>query len=83
MQSIPKDSPKVVGTKQLARALAQGLVSRVYVAMDADTHVTRDVLGKCRELNIPVSEVPTMKELGAGCGISVGAALCGLLRAQT
>lgn len=65
----------VIGAKQVKRAIADGAaVSRVYVASDADVFVTRPVFDACSAADIQVIEVPSMKELGAACGMAVGAA---------
>ena len=34
----------------------------------------------CSGKDVPVTKVPSMKELGAACGISVGASVAALLR---
>lgn len=70
---------KTVGFKQTQRALEKGLVRRVYIAKDAETHVLRPVLEWCHSHNVELIEVPTMKELGKACGIEVGTAVAAIL----
>lgn len=72
-------SQKVVGAKQTRRALAGGQARTVYLAEDADPRVTEAIRDLCRESGVPVCDVPTMKELGQACGISVGAAVAALI----
>jgi large subunit ribosomal protein L7A len=73
-------SRKVVGTKQVLRAIGAGTVRRVYVGSDADTYIYQQVVRKAEEAGIPCVRVPSMKELGMVCGVSVPAAAAGLLK---
>lgn len=73
-------SRKVVGTKQVLRAIGAGTAERVYVASDADTFIYQQVVRKAEEAGVPCVRVPSMKELGMVCGVSVSTAAAGLLR---
>ena len=66
---------KVVGAKQVKRALRDGKAQRVYLAEDADPRVTEPIAELCQQLGVRVEEVFKMKDLGVACGISVGAAV--------
>ena len=70
-------SNKVVGAKQAKRALRDGRAARLYMAMDADP---RPLVQEAVNRQVPVQQVPTMKELGQSCGIAVGAAVAVLLK---
>ena len=70
---------KTVGLKQTQRALEKGLVRRVYMAKDAETHILRPILEWCTNHSVECIEVPTMKELGKVCGIEVGTAIASIL----
>mgnify|MGYP005971671585 FL=1 len=72
---------KVVGVKQLKKALRDGAAQKVFVAEDADPKLTDPICESCRGAAVPVEMVPTMAELGKACGIEVGAAVAALLRA--
>lgn len=74
-----KTAKKVVGVKQLRKALGAGSVKKVFIADDADPLLTDPIAERCRQMNIPVISVPTMKQLGAACGICVGAAMAAIL----
>ena len=74
-----KTARKVVGIKQLRKALNAGGVQKVFIAEDADPLLTDPIAERCRQLNIPVISVPTMKQLGAACSICVGAAVAAIL----
>ena len=73
-------SNKVVGAKQAKRALKDGRAVRLYVAMDADPRLLQPLVQEAVNRQVPVSQVSTMKELGAACGIAVGAAVAVLTK---
>ena len=73
-------SRKVVGTKQVLRALKCNQVEKVYIASDADESVKLSVIDFCSKLKITTEEVNTMYELGCEFGISVGAATAAILK---
>jgi large subunit ribosomal protein L7A len=70
---------KIVGIKQLRKALRDHKAAKVFVAQDADPKLTGPILETCREDGVPLEEVSTMKELGIACDIEVGAAVAALL----
>ena len=71
---------KVAGVKQVRRALDNGTAARIYIARDADPRLLQPLVQKSVDLHVRVEQVPTMKELGRRCGISVGAAVAAQLR---
>ena len=73
-------SNRVVGAKQVRRALKDGRAARLYMAMDADPRLLQPLVQDAVNRQVPVSQVPTMKELGASCGIAVGAAVAVLTK---
>ena len=73
-------SNKVVGAKQAKRALRDGRAARLYMAMDADPRLLQPLVQEAVNRQVPVSQVPTMKDLGAACGIAVGAAVAVLVK---
>jgi len=81
MLSALKEAPrKVVGAKQVLRAMEEGGVSRVFIAADADIFVTRPLYDACREKGVAYDEVPSMKQLGEACGVQVRAAAAAIRR---
>ncbi|MFY9483668.1 MAG: ribosomal L7Ae/L30e/S12e/Gadd45 family protein [Tissierellaceae bacterium] len=74
-----KKSNRIVGAKQVKRALKASKVNKVYVARDADKRVTSEIVEQCKEMHIPLIYVETMKELGNACGIDINAAVAALL----
>ena len=79
MISMLKTERKVVGVKQSRKAVEGGLARAVFLAEDADPQVTDPMEETARRHQVPVERVSSMKELGAACGISVGAAVAVLL----
>ena len=80
MLSELKNSPKVVGVRQLRKAVGRGEIRQVFLADDADPAVTEPIEALAREHAVPVTRVPGMRELGQACGIAVGASAAGLLK---
>ncbi|MCI9551797.1 MAG: 50S ribosomal protein L7ae-like protein [Oscillospiraceae bacterium] len=65
---------KVVGVKQVRRALAGGRAGRVYLAKDADPQLIRPLKLLAEERGVEVVQAGSMKALGRACGITVGTA---------
>lgn len=65
----------ITGLKESTRAVKKGIAKMAYVAQDADSHVRLPFVRACEENGVPVTYVKTCKELGAACGIDVGAAV--------
>ena len=71
---------KVVGAKQVKRAVESGRALRVFLAEDADPQVTEPVRALCESRGVPVEAAASMRELGRACGIAVGSAVAALIR---
>ena len=80
MEALKHAAEKTVGTKSVLRALKAGQLSRVYMAVDADTFLFQQVVRAAEAAGVPVTRVPTMKELGEACGVAVKTAAAGLPR---
>lgn len=70
---------KVVGAKQVKRALNDGRAKKVFLAGDADPRVTQPLAQLAVNTRVAVELVPTMKELGAACSIAVGSAVAAIV----
>lgn len=79
MLSELQSAKKVVGVKQLRKTLLDGTAKAVFLAEDADPTLTDPIRALCLKKHVPVTEVPTMAELGKACGIGVGAAAAAVL----
>ena len=73
-----KNSPKVVGTRRLVRAVEAGEIAEAYVARDADLFILRQVRQACSDAGVRIVEVDTMKQLGEACGVDVRTASAGI-----
>ncbi|MBQ8161796.1 MAG: ribosomal L7Ae/L30e/S12e/Gadd45 family protein [Clostridia bacterium] len=80
METLRNAREKVVGTKQVLRAIKGGRLSRVYLANDADTFMFQNVIRAAEAAAVPVVRVPSMKELGEACGVEVAAVTAGILQ---
>ena len=75
-------SLRVVGAKQTLKAVQAEQAAVVYLARDADEHVTGPVRKECLSRGIEIVEVETMAELGRSCSIEVGAAVAGVMKSN-
>jgi len=75
-----KTGKKLVGLKQCRNAVNDGSASVVFIAEDAEYRIRLSLLELCKTNNVETVAVPTMKDLGAACGIEVGAAAAVLLK---
>ena len=70
----------IIGTKQTVKALKSGGVFELIVAADADSKVIAKVLQTAKEMDVPITYVDSMKQLGKACSIDVGAATVAITR---
>ena len=75
-----KSANRVVGMKQLTKALKEGRAAKVFIAADAEPRVTNPVAQLCQNQGVCVETVPSMHELGKACAIEVGAAAAAILK---
>ena len=66
---------RYVGLKQSRRAIEEGIVVKAFIAEDSDDGLRNELLMLCSDRDIPIENVPTMKQLGAECGIDKGASI--------
>lgn len=69
-----------VGAKQTVKALQSRTAQVVYVAQDADAHITQPLRRQCEVLGVELVQVDTMANLGRSCRIQVGAAAAAVLQ---
>ena len=75
-----KDAKKVIGLKQVTKAVKRQSVELVMMADDADERITEPVKELCTAGHIEVKPAESMKALGEACGIEVGAAVVAVLK---
>ena len=74
-----KGANRVIGSKQVKKAVNSGMARKVFIAGDAEPHILDSIVGQCRQGQIEYEIVETMKLLGDACGIEVGSATAALL----
>ena len=79
LEVLSKAAKKTVGTKQTMKAVQSGIAKTVFIAEDAEPHIREPLMELCRQNNIKVVTVSSMKELGRACGIDVGAASASII----
>ncbi len=71
--------PKVVGLKQVLRHAAERELSKIYLASDADSHISETLERTAKQYGVPLDRGFSKKALGKTCGIDVDAACAGIL----
>ena len=71
---------KLIGTKQVLRAVNEGKLKKAYIAKDSDADIREKLIAACNKQGIPYEEILSMLDLGRACGIEVGAAVAGVLK---
>lgn len=79
LEELKAAPEKVVGLKQLRKALHTGRAKKVFLALDADPALTEPLAEECKKQGIEVVPVPSMKQLGAAFSIAVDAAVAAIL----
>lgn len=75
-----RKAERVIGIKQVTKAINKNQVSCVFLGIDADERITAPLMNVCNERNIPIEAIYTMSELGKTCSIEVGAAAVAVLK---
>jgi large subunit ribosomal protein L7A len=74
-----KNSPKVIGSKQVKKAISRGVAQKVFIALDAEPHIIEPIKELCRQNQVEIQMVENMEILGDVCGIEVGSATVALI----
>ena len=77
-----RNAERVIGVKQVTKAVQKSRADTVFLADDADERVTQPLLDLASEIGVQVVHVPTMQELGKACSIEVGAAAAAVLKSD-
>ena len=80
METLKNSDNRIVGTKQVLRAMKAGKLIRAYVANDVDTFLYQQVVRTAESLGVPVIRVESMQVLGEACHVQVPTAAAGLLK---
>ena len=71
---------RIVGEREVCRAIEKGILRKVFVAADSDEKITKSVREAATGLGLDVEEVDSKLKLGRACAIDRPAAVAGLLR---
>lgn len=74
------NSKKVIGSKQVKKAVNKGLARKVFLAADAEPHIIAPLRDLCRQHEVETSMIESMEALGKACGIEVGSAAVALIK---
>lgn len=74
-----KQASRVIGAKQVKKAITRGIASKVFIACDAEPHVVEPIKQLCQQHQVEIEMVTSKKALGEACGIDVGSATVALL----
>jgi len=72
-------SSRVVGAKQIRKALNAGTARRVFLACNADPALTEPLVALCQKKQVELVWIRSMTDLGSACGIEVGAAAAAIV----
>lgn len=75
-----KTAKRIVGIKQIQKALSEARVETVFFAEDADPNLLAPVLSTCEAQGLRTVPVPEKRKLGQACGIDVAAAAAAILK---
>jgi len=73
------NSKKVIGSKQVHKAVVKGITNKVFLAKDAEPHIIAQLQELCRQNEVEIVATATMEELGRACNIEVGSAAVALI----
>ncbi|MDD3409602.1 MAG: ribosomal L7Ae/L30e/S12e/Gadd45 family protein [Eubacteriales bacterium] len=79
-QQLRQHEKRVVGAKQVLRAVRDGKAAQVFLCKDADEFLYRRVEAACEQARVPVSRVDSMAQLGKMCLVEVKTAAAALLK---
>lgn len=77
-EKVQRAKVKRIGLKQTLKSIEIQDVDEVVIAEDADPQIILKIIDSCRQNEIPISYVDSMRKLGKTCGIEVGAATVAL-----
>lgn len=80
LEELKNQNKLIIGTKQALKAIKDGKAQTLFIAKDAERHVTRNIEDAAKEVQLQVVYVESMKKLGKACGIEVSAATAVILK---
>lgn len=80
LDQLKDQSKLIIGTKQSLKVIREGNAQTLFIAKDAERHVTRAVEEEAKAMHTHIVYAESMKKLGKACGIEVGAATVVILK---
>ena len=77
---LQKGALRVVGFRQVLRALRDEKALRVYLADDASDEIRREVMAEADAHKVPLQKVATMRSLARMCSVDVPASAAAVIR---
>lgn len=74
-----QNSKKIVGLKQVRRAVEENKAKKVFLAKDASPDIYDKVVDLCKAKNIEIIFADSKKQLGNACKIDVSAAVAAII----
>ena len=71
---------RVVGEREIRRALSKCMLRKIFVAADSDARVVRGLLEVAAKQEVEVERVDSKQKLGRACAINRAASVAGLLK---
>ncbi|MDR2528001.1 MAG: ribosomal L7Ae/L30e/S12e/Gadd45 family protein [Synergistaceae bacterium] len=71
---------RVVGEKEVRRAMERNLLRKMFVALDCDPKVVSGLAEAATKASVEVEETDSKQKLGRACAIDRPAAVAGLLK---
>lgn len=79
-EQLKNPQSRVVGTKQVLRAVADHRAAMVYLGKDADSFLYHRIKGACEQNGVSVNTAYTMQEIGTFCALEVASAAAAVLK---
>ncbi len=78
IKDLIKKHNKIIGANQVKKAISDGTVRCVIVALDCDYGLRQSLVALAEKNDVEVIYVPHKTELGFACGIEVAASVVAL-----
>ena len=77
---LQKGMCRVVGLRQVLRAIREGKAQLVYLADDASDTIRQDVMKEAQTHQIPLQKIATMRSLARMCSVDVPASAAAIIK---
>ena len=74
-EKVKQAKKTIIGTKQAVKAMKNGLVKEVYIALDVDDRIIELARLTAQENNVLIHYVESKIDLGKACGLRIGASV--------